>query len=198
MTVNLRFPTDNDILESVALLACILTEISTKLRNGLIAIAAIFLGLVLFLTSNSQSKQIGLESVINRAIPIQQAQTNGKPSLIEFYADWCTSCLAMSHTMAELEDEFGNEINFVMLNVDNMKWLPELTAYGVNGIPHFEFLDADGHSLGVAIGQQPKPIMTDNLMALVSGQPLQANAKVGQASSFAAPVGDTTQPRSHG
>ena len=153
---------------------------------------------MLFLASNSQSKQVSLESLAERAIPIQLAQTNGKPTLIEFYADWCTSCLAMSPTLAELEDEFGGEINFVMLNVDNMKWLPELTAYRVNGIPHFEFLDADGHSLGAAIGQQPKPIMTDNLMALVSGQPLQAIAKVGQVSSFAVPIGDTTQPRSHG
>ena len=160
--------------------------------------AAIILGMVLFFANNNQSKQVSLEALAKRAIPIQLAQANGKPTLIEFYAEWCSSCQAMSPTLAELEDEFSGDINFVMLNVDNTKWLPELTAYGVNGIPHFEFLDVEGKSLGTAIGEQPKPIMAGNLIALLNGQPPQPITKIGQVSNFGAPIGAPTQPRSHG
>lgn len=145
-----------------------------------------------------QDSQVGLEAIAAKAMPIEVAQANGKPTLIEFYADWCTTCRAMAPTLAELEDEFSEDINFVMLNVDNTKWLPELTTYRVNGIPHFEFLNSQGKSLGTAIGEQPKAIVASNLLALRTGQPLQTATVAGPVSSFGAPIGDATQPRSHG
>ncbi|MEM9535125.1 MAG: thioredoxin family protein [Cyanobacteria bacterium P01_E01_bin.45] len=175
-----------------------MTEISGKLRNAAIAIAAIGLGLVLFFASQVQGGQISLESLAQRAVPLEVAQANGKPTLIEFYADWCTSCRQMAPTVAELEESFAGDINFVMLNVDNTKWLPELTSYRVNGIPHFEFLDGGGQSLGTAIGEQPKLILASNLTALRDRLPLTNAANTGQVSNFEAPIGDSTQPRSHG
>ena len=175
-----------------------MTEISEKLRNGAIAIAAIVLGLGLVFASQFQGEQVSLESLAQQAVPLEVAQTNGKPTLIEFYADWCTSCRQMAPTIGELEDTFAGDINFVMLNVDNTKWLPELTSYRVNGIPHFEFLDEGGQSLGTAIGEQPKVILAKNLTALRDRLPLTAASSSGQVSNFEAPIGDSTQPRSHG
>ncbi|MEM9568955.1 MAG: thiol:disulfide interchange protein, partial [Cyanobacteria bacterium P01_E01_bin.34] len=65
-----------------------MTEISEKLRNAAIAIAAIGLGLILFFASQVQGGQVSLESLAQRAVPLEVAQANGKPTLIEFYADW--------------------------------------------------------------------------------------------------------------
>ena len=192
------FQTDGDILIIVEFPAPVLTEISGKLRNAAIAVAAIALGLGLFFASQFQGEQVNLESLAQRAIPLEMAQVNGKPTLIEFYADWCTSCRQMAPTVGELEDTFAGDINFVMLNVDNTKWLPELTSYRVNGIPHFEFLDGSGQSLGTAIGEQPKSVLAGNLTALRDNLPLAIATTTGQISSFEAPIGDTTQPRSHG
>lgn len=175
-----------------------MTEISGKLRNIAIATAAIGLGLVLFFASQVQGSRVSLESLAQRAVPLEFAQANGKPTLIEFYADWCTSCRQMAPTVAELEDTFAGDINFVMLNVDNTKWLPELTSYRVNGIPHFEFLDDSGQSLGTAIGEQPKLILASNLTALRNRLPLTSAVSTGQVSNFEAPISDSTQPRSHG
>ena len=190
--------TDGDILEAVEFPASVVTEISGKLRNAAIAVAAIVLGLGLFFASQVQGDRVSLESLAQRAVPLEVAQANGKPTLIEFYADWCTSCRQMAPTVAELEDSFAGEIDFVMLNVDNTKWLPELTNYRVNGIPHFEFLDGSGQSLGTAIGEQPKIVLASNLAALRDHLPLTDATKAGQVSSFEAPIGDSTQPRSHG
>lgn len=191
-------PTDGDILVTVEFRISILTEISGKLRNGAIAIAAIVLGLGLVFATQFQDQRVSLESLAQQAVPLEVAQTNGKPTLIEFYADWCTSCRQMAPTVGELEETYAGDVNFVMLNVDNTKWLPELTNYRVNGIPHFEFLDESGQSLGTAIGEQPKVILAGNLAALRDRRPLTNTSSTGQVSSFEAPIGDSTQPRSHG
>jgi len=50
---------------------------------------------------------------------------NGKPTLIEFYANWCSQAMAPIWLTAKYPDS----VNFVMLNVDNTKWLPEILKY---------------------------------------------------------------------
>jgi len=60
-----------------------------------------------------------------------------------------------------IEEEFKDDINFVVLNVENAKWTPEILEYNVDGIPHFEFLDSDQTSRGTAVGRLPKKILED-------------------------------------
>lgn len=177
------------------------TASGSRLRNFLIAMVAIILSAALFIGLRTQTSNTTLTELDQQSTPYDTALTNGKPSLVEFYANWCTVCQKMAPDIASLEKEYGNKINFVMLNVDNTKWLPEMLRYRVDGIPHFVFLNEKGESLAETIGDQPRTIMASNLQALVTNSALPYAQNQGEISKFSAPVTTPTSqedPRSHG
>jgi len=177
------------------------SPVGARVRNFLIAIVAITLIVLLALGLRSETTTASLAQLDQQSTPLELALTNGKPSLIEFYANWCTVCQKMASDMAELETQYANKVNFVMLNVDNTKWLPEMLRYRVDGIPHFVFLGKDGKPVAQAIGDQPSTVMASNIKALVAESPLPYAQASGQVSKFSAPVAPVSgqdDPRSHG
>ncbi len=176
--------------------------IGRQLRNLLIVIVATVLTVTVFLGFRTQATTISLNELAeDNTVPLELALTNGKPSLVEFYANWCTSCQAMAKDLGELKDNYQNQLNFVMLNVDNSKWLPEMLHYRVDGIPHFVFLDSTGETVASVIGEQPRSIMAANVEALISGENLPYVQGRGQTSTVEAnplaPNSRPDDPRSH-
>jgi thiol-disulfide isomerase/thioredoxin len=167
---------------------------------------AVVLSVLVVMGIRTETPAASLETLAADATPLEVALTNGKPSFMEFYANWCTSCQAMAGDMAELRSAYGDEVNFVMLNVDNTKWLPEMLHYRVDGIPHFVYLDPAGETVTAAIGEQPKAVIASNLDALLSGENLPYQQRFGQTSQLEAPVSRravidrdrSDNPRSHG
>ncbi len=171
-----------------------------RARNFLIVLVAIALSVALFLGLRTQTNSVSLTALDEKSTPLEVALSNGKPTLVEFYANWCTVCQAMAPDMAELEQQYTDQVNFVMLNVDNTKWLPEMLKYRVDGIPHFVFLNKQGEAIAQTIGEQPHTIMATNLEALVTDSPLPYAQRSGQVSKFAAPAAPTSSaddPRLH-
>ncbi|MEB3350790.1 MAG: thioredoxin domain-containing protein, partial [Cyanobacteriota bacterium] len=118
---------------------------------------------------------------------------------------WCTACRAMAPAMENLEQRHQDTLDVVLLNVDNPRWQEEIDRYGVNGIPHLEFFDADGHSVGRSLGARRPDELAALTDALLSGSPLPALAGVGATSdlpetaeSATTPAGAPLGPRSHG
>lgn len=173
----------------------------TRVRNLLIVLVAIALSVALFLGLRSDRSTVSLARLAQESTPLEVALSNGKPSLMEFYADWCTSCQAMAPDMAQLKQEYGSSVNFVMLNVDNSKWLPEILQYRVDGIPHFVYFNQTGDAIAQSVGEQPRTIMATNLDALVANSALPyAQSSSGQVSKFTAPVSpadNADDPRLH-
>jgi thiol-disulfide isomerase/thioredoxin len=175
--------------------------VGKRVKNLLIAMVAIALTVSLFFGLQTQNKAVSLTQLDEQSTPLEVALGNGKPTLMEFYANWCSSCQAMAPDIAQLEQQYANSVNFVMLNVDNTKWLPEILQYRVDGIPHFVFLDKEGKAIAQTIGAQPRTIMATNLEALIAGSSLPYAQSSGQVSKFAAPVapaGGSDDPRLHG
>lgn len=171
-----------------------------RVRNFLVVLVAIALSVSLFIGLRSQTNSVSLTALDENSTPLEVALSNGKPTLMEFYANWCTVCQAMAPDIAQLEEEYAGKVNFVMLNVDNTKWLPEMLKYRVDGIPHFVFLNQTGEAIAQAIGEQPRTIMATNLDALVADAPLPYAQASGQVSKFTAPVAPASSsddPRLH-
>ncbi|MCS6812160.1 MAG: thioredoxin domain-containing protein, partial [Cyanobacteria bacterium] len=70
--------------------------LSQTVRNLLIVIVAIVLSVAVFLGLRTQTTTVSLDALAARSIPLEIALKNGKPTLIEFYANWCTTCQAMA------------------------------------------------------------------------------------------------------
>ncbi len=175
--------------------------VNNSVRNIIIAIAAIVLSAALFLGLQTEASDSSLESQVQKSTALSVALNNGKPTLTEFYADWCTSCQAMAGDLAQIKASYDDRLNFVMLNVDNTKWLPEMLRYRVDGIPHFLFMNEQGQAIAEAIGEQPRGILEADLDALIANNPIPYANNRGQISQVEAKVtvtDNTTDTRSHG
>lgn len=173
----------------------------------MIVVIAAILSVAVVLGVQTRSPAASLSEMAEQAVPIETAMANGKPTMIEFYANWCTSCQAMAPDIQALKTTYANRVNFVMLNVDNTKWLPEMLNYRVDGIPHFEFISASGTEKGAAIGELPQAILAENLDALVAKAPslphAQISGKLSEVDTINSPMvgsgaGGAADPRSHG
>ncbi|MEG4024015.1 MULTISPECIES: thioredoxin family protein [unclassified Microcoleus] len=178
------------------------TKVATRLRNLLIVLAAIALSISIFFGLQTQTPSSSLTEMATASTPLETALVNGKPTLMEFYANWCGSCQAMANDLREIKEKYAEPLNFVMLNVDNDKWLPEITKYRVDGIPHFVYLTDKGSAVAETMGEMPRSIMEANLEALIAGKPLPHAKSSGQVSNFTPPTGavktSSSDPRAHG
>ena len=164
----------------------------------LLAAVAALLALGLFLLRGGLSPAAPLDKLARQSLEPAVALSNGRPSVIEFYADWCEACQAMAPAMERVEGTHHSQLDVVLLNVDNPRWQPEVDRYDVNGIPQLEFFAADGTPVGRAIGARTQDELEALTTALISGSPLPAMAGVAETSVLK-PAESTALagPRSH-
>ena len=150
-----------------------------------------------------------LERLARQSLDLPVALSNGRPTLVEFYADWCEACRTMAPAMETIEAKHRGKLDVVLLNVDNPRWQPELERYDVNGIPQLELFDAAGEAVGRSIGARSTSELQALSGALIAGEQLPALAGVGAVSSLDPAVSDPETatrpdaatmagPRSHG
>jgi thioredoxin-like negative regulator of GroEL len=74
----------------------------------------------------------------------------------------------MAPTLYQIEGQYKDRVNFVMVNGDNIEqnW-PLIEALGVDAIPHIALLEADGTVDTALIGRIPKQWLIDDLDVLI-------------------------------
>ena len=64
-----------------------------------------------------------------------------KPTIIDFYADWCNPCKAIAPILEELADEYKDDIYIYKVNTSSETELSE--AFNIRSIPSLIFAPID-------------------------------------------------------
>jgi len=166
-------------------------------RMVLAAVAAL-LAVLLFWLRGGLHPAAPLERLARQSPELTTALSDGRPTLVEFYADWCEACRAMAPAMEAIEQKRRGALDVVLLNVDNPRWQPELDRYAVNGIPQLELFDAGGRSVGRSIGARRPEELEALTTALVEGSPLPQLIGVGATSSLDEATASSSAPSASG
>ncbi|MCX7879224.1 MAG: thioredoxin domain-containing protein [Ignavibacteria bacterium] len=83
------------------------------------------------------------------------AYLGSKPAIIDFYADWCGPCRALSPILEELDKEYKGLIDFY--KVDTEAELELTQIFGIHSIPTTLFVPVDGDPQ-IAVGAYSKEV----------------------------------------
>jgi thioredoxin 1 len=86
--------------------------------------------------------------------PIDRARASGTPTFVSFGADTCMPCQQLKPIREEIAREYGERLNVVYIKVQEEHYLA--VRYGVQGIPHIIFFDAEGKESFTHTGFMPK------------------------------------------
>jgi thioredoxin 1 len=82
------------------------------------------------------------------------------PVIVDFWAEWCGPCRAVSPILEQIAEERADEVRVVKVNIDEE---PELQQrYGILSIPTI-LLFTGGEPTAAAIGAQPKRMLERSL-----------------------------------
>ncbi len=179
----------------------------TNLQKYILVVVTFFLVTILFLVRLNINADNYSSRLLERSLEPEKAFVNGNPTIMEFYADWCEACKEMAPSIDRLSNLYKDQLNLVMLNVDNDRWLDYIDKYEVLGIPQLNLFDGKGNMLGKSIGLQTELQLNEIFKGLIADESLNYLPLVNGEISRLSPQRDSritlenetfASPRSHG
>jgi thioredoxin 1 len=90
----------------------------------------------------------------------QEVLQSDKPVIVDFWAEWCGPCHAVSPVLDKIAEERSDELRLVKVNIDEEPALAQ--KYGIVSIPTI-LLFKGGEPAAAAIGAQPKGAIEKSL-----------------------------------
>ncbi|HYX76099.1 MAG TPA: thioredoxin [Gaiellaceae bacterium] len=90
----------------------------------------------------------------------QEVLQSEKPVIVDFWAEWCGPCHAVSPILEKIVDERDDDLKLVKVNIDEEPTLAQ--KYGIVSIPTM-ILFRGGEPAAAAIGAQPKGALEKSL-----------------------------------
>jgi thioredoxin 1 len=87
-----------------------------------------------------------------------------KPTLVDFWAPWCSPCRMMIPIIDQTKTELGDKANVLKVDVDKNKELS--IKYGVRGVPTF-IIFKNGEVVWRRSGIIPKKLIEDKISEFV-------------------------------
>jgi len=138
---------------------------------------AFFLVLVIIGLVYAAEKKLG----VSYKDAVEGNKKNGKPILVEFYADWCIPCLEMEKTVFKdpaVIKELSKNFYFVRLDTEKdqeifcegetLHILSCIELWELGGIPAFAVLDREGKLRHLSVGEFKKAEFLNLLKAIKS------------------------------
>jgi thioredoxin 1 len=83
----------------------------------------------------------------------QEVLQSEQPTIVDFWAEWCAPCRAISPILTSLADQYGDRVRIVKMNIDENPATP--AKYGVRSIPTILAI-RDGLVVDQLQGARPK------------------------------------------
>jgi thioredoxin 1 len=94
-----------------------------------------------------------MSNAVTEATFEEEVLSSEKPVIVDFWAEWCGPCHAVSPVLERIAEEREDDLKVVKVNIDEQ---PELAQrYGIASIPTMILFEA-GEPKTAAIGAQPK------------------------------------------
>ena len=84
--------------------------------------------------------------------------------IVDFWAEWCGPCKAITPILDEISNEFGDKVLIGKVNVDEVKEVP--VKYGIRSIPTLLFF-SNGEITRQEVGLQSKQTLVDNITQII-------------------------------